>query len=188
LMRNTPTKQLILFLVGSAINVALFCLSKYFGFPLWLDFAGSFYITVLCGPAYGLLSVVLHTATLAALIEGMSALWLLIPMLLAGGVIYTAGRLKLFSDPLGCVCSLFLATVGGFLGNLVIFLIRIPPTERYALYTGAFNAFIHSHGTFVGTVLGSAAISFAELIPCFLIFAGAYYLTPQQKSSLSFKK
>lgn len=187
-MRNSPVKQLILFLIGSVLNVALFCLSKYLGFPLWLDFTGSLYITAVCGPFLGGFSLLLHSAVLAALIDGVCALWLIIPAVFACAVIYLSKRFELFKTPLGYVCSMFLTALSAAAGYFTIFIINFNPPARYDVYSDALSSVMRSHGVFLGTVISSIAIAFAEFIPCLALFSAAYFLTPRPKSSLSFKK
>ncbi len=106
-MRRSSSKQLILFLIGCAANIVLFCLSKYLHFPLWLDFTGSFYITAVCGPLPGVISFLLHITLLAVLIDGAGALWLALPMLFAGAVVYAAKHFSLLGKPLYHVCTVF---------------------------------------------------------------------------------
>ena len=187
-MRNSPTKQLVLFVTGSVINVALFCLSKYLGFPLWLDFAGSFYITAVCGPFLGILSLILHITAVTVLIDGVCALWLAIPMAMACAVIYTANRFNMLGKPLSHLCTMFVTSIAAALGYFIVFIINYLPPARYLAYESAFSAMIHSNGKFFGTVILSLAIAFSEMIPCLAVFTAAYMLTPRPKSSLSFKK
>ena len=80
-MRRSSSKQLILFLIGCAANIVLFCLSKYLHFPLWLDFTGSFLYYGGMRPLPGVISFLLHITLLAVLIDGAGALWLALPML-----------------------------------------------------------------------------------------------------------
>lgn len=187
-MRNSPLKQFILFSIGSALNVALFCLSKYLGFSLWLDFTGSLYITAVCGPVLGAFSLLLHVTLITILIDGVCALWLIIPMTFACAVLYISKRFSLLKKPLSYVCGMFLTTLAAFLGYFIVFIINYMPPARYSAYADALSALIQSHGRFLGCVLSSAAIAFAELVPCLLLFTAAYFLTPRPKSSLSFKK
>lgn len=187
-MRSSPVKQLISFLIGSVLNVALFCLSKYLGFPLWLDFTGSLYITAVCGPFLGGFSLLLHSAVLAALIDGTCALWLIIPAVFACAVIYLSKRFELLEIPLGYVCSVFSTALAAGVGYFMIFIINFKPPARYDVYSDILSLLIRSHGVFLDTVILSIAIAFAEFIPCLALFSAAYFLTPRQKSSLSFKK
>ena len=102
-MRRSSSKQHILFLIGCAANIVLFCLSKYLHFPLWLDFTGSFYITAVCGPLPGVISFLLHITLLAVLIDGAGALWLALPMLFAGAVVYAAKHFSAGETTVSCM-------------------------------------------------------------------------------------
>lgn len=187
-MRNSPVKQFALFTVGSILNVALFCLSKYLGFPLWLDFTGSFFIIAVCGPYWGALSLALHVTLLVSLIDGICALWLVIPAAFVSAVIYAAMRLGLFKTPLGYAASMFAAMLSGALGYFIIFVIDYQLPFRYSEYFDAMSVVMQSYGGFLGAVFASLALAFAELIPCLILFTAAYFITPRPKSSLSFKK
>lgn len=186
-MRRSSSKQLILFLIGCAANIVLFCLSKYLHFPLWLDFTGSFYITAVCGPLPGVISFLLHITLLAVLIDGAGALWLALPMLFAGAVVYAAKHFSLLGKPLYHVCTVFLSSLAASVGYFIIFISNRLPA-RYESYRSVINAVIESHGRFLGALLPGLAIAFAEMIPCLALFTAMYLLTPRPKSSLSFKK
>ncbi len=186
--QSKALKRWAYFAIGSAINVALFCLSKYLGFPLWLDYTGSFYITIFGGPAAGGVSILLHTVLLTVLIDGQSAMWLLVPAVFAAAVVYSASKMKLLGSPIGHIVTIFAAAFAAFLGDFIIFIINVSPPKRYSMYTGAFTALYSTHGRILGTVIMALAIAFAEIISSLAIFSAAYFLTPRPKSSLSFKK
>jgi hypothetical protein len=186
-VRRSASKKFILFIIGCAVNIILFSLSKYLKFPLWLDFTGSFYITAVCGPLPGAVSFIIHITLLAVLIDGVGALWLALPMLFAAAVIYTAKHFFLLGKPLYHVCTVFLSSLAASVGYFVIFIANQLPA-RYESYRGALNAVAESHGRLLGALLPAIAISFAEMIPCLSLFTAMYFLTPRPKSSLSFKK
>lgn len=73
--RNSLLKQTVIFIIGSIINIGMFCLSKYAGFPFWADYAGSVYITVLAGANFGIVSILLHAMLTVLLIDKWYALW-----------------------------------------------------------------------------------------------------------------
>lgn len=187
-MRNSPLKRLVMFSVGSALNVALFCLSKYLGFPLWLDYTGSFYITAVCGPVAGALSVILHTLLIVFLIDGVCALWLVIPAVFVSTVICATNQSGFLKTPFSYITSMFGSMLAGALGYFIIFASNYRLPSRYEEYLDAMSGVMQSYGGFLGTVYASLALAFTELIVCLLLFSAAYFLTPRPKSSLSFKK
>lgn len=187
-MRNSPLKQFVIFTVGSALNAALFFLTKYTGFPLWLDFTGSMYITVAAGPVFGCASLLLHTLLLTLLIDGSNALWLLIPGVLCCSVLYALKQLGMFAKAPGYIGAMLITAASGTVGNFLIFAINKYPPSRYASALAALSDMKSAYGGFIGTVMLSAALAFAELVPSLILFSAAYFATPRQKRILSFKK
>jgi len=178
--RNSILKQIVIFIIGSIINVGMFCLSKYAGFPVWADFAGSVYITALAGPVAGALSVILHTLITVILIDGVYALWLGLPALLVCAVIYFFRIREIpFSFlnvcAFGCISALI---------NFVCLYISFIPTDvagrRAVLATVIVDRFT--------CIFTAAGIALLEACLTALVFFIAFLLTPKNDEKLIFKR
>lgn len=181
------SQQIICFITGCVINIALFSLSKYAGFPLWTDFTGSLLITAVCGSILGILSVIIHTAILILIIDGVNAL-LLLPAILAVITVMAVFISKdSFNSPKGYFLCCFCSFGSAFVLNSVINLI-FGMTGRYAVYGTAYTALHESVGKLFGSVIISAGVTFTELILSFAILALLLLIIPQKRDGLSFNK
>lgn len=186
-MRMSRSRIFVAFLVGSAVNALLFCLSKYLGFPLWLDYSGSLYIAALCGPVPGLLSALLHTLVLTLLIDGPCAMWMMLPLFFCCLVLFYARLADAFSNAAGKTGVLLCVTAAGFAGLFLPVIISGTP-GRFEAYVGVFNALREVCGRFFSAIFISGAGAFCMFLPSALIALGLYVITPKPSAGLSFKK
>ena len=184
--RKTLGQRILLFIIGTAVNLVLFCLSKYAGCPLWADFTGAFLIAAGCGPVMGVISVLLHTGLLTILIDGTAAL-LLAPAILAAVTLIGLSAMKgSFETPSGLIICAFASTSIASVLNFLCFLI-FGMTGRYAIYTTAYTALHESVGKLIGSLLLSVGITGAEFIFSFIILLILIMLVPKKRDGLSFK-
>lgn len=186
-MRMSRSRVIAAFLIGSAVNAVLFCLSKYLGFPLWLDYSGSLYIAALCGPLPALLSALIHTVMLTALIDGAPALWMMLPMFLCCLVLFYARLSDALATGIGKLGVLLAVTAAGFFGSFLPVVIHGAP-GRYSAYADAFAALSQVCGRFFAAVFFSGAAAFCIFLPSALIALGMYVITPKPSMGLTFKK
>ncbi len=185
--QNNVKKQILIFTIGSLLNLLLFCLTKYTAFPFWLDYTGTLYITALCGIVMGSVSFLIHTVLLWVLIDGAVSLLPAIPIILVMATIYlfikddSKSVIKNFAMAL---CSITIA----FISNVLIFLCCKTPIGRYEVYSDIFKSLTSDFGKFYAAFCTSAAITFSELLLCFMILAVASVLTPRRSDNLTFKK
>ena len=185
--RNSAKKQILLFIVGCLINLGMFCISKYAAFPLWLDYTGSLYISVLCGLPLGLLSIVLHTVILIVLIDGWTALLSVIPVLFLCIIGHLFGKAPDKSVQ-GGLAGAFIATVGSFIAGALAILCYGNLPHRYESYGEFFNVVLQSSGRFFAAVTMSSIITLTEILCTIALFGIAYTLTPKTNDNLIFKK
>ncbi len=178
--RNSLLKQTLFFVLGSFINLALFCLSKYAGFPVWCDYAGSLYITATCGIIMGFASTVLHTVIMIVLIDGAYALWFAIPALTLCGAVYLCKRRVGLLSPSGVGYCAFISAIVSFfsiwlsLGTIGAF------GRRLSVAPILSDNFI--------LCLAAAGTAFLETALTAIIFYIAYMLTPKSDEKLKFKR
>lgn len=185
--RNSSKKQALLFIIGSAINLTLFCLSKYTVFPFWLDYTGSIYITALCGLPLGLLSLIIHTALLTALIDGWSALITVIPILLVCIIGHLFGKQPDKSLHAGLAAA-FIALVSAFISHTAVLLCVSSLPKRYGSYTPLFELVANSSGKLSGAVTTASVITFTDILLTLLLFTLAWLITPKSNENIIFKK
>lgn len=185
--RNSPKKQTLLFIIGSAINLALFCLSKYTAFPLWLDYTGTLYITALCGPMFGFLSFIIHTALLVTLIDGWTAIIAAIPILFVCFIGYLFGK-EDDKSLQGGLAAAFLALVSAFVSSTAVFYCVSSLPHRYSSYTALFETVINDSGKFFGAVTIASVTTLTEVLLMLVLFAIAWLITPKSNETLIFKK
>ena len=186
-MRMSRSRVIAAFFIGSAVNVVLFCLSKYLGFPLWLDYSGSLYVAALCGPMPALLSAAIHTVMLTALIDGAPALWMMLPLFLCCLVLFYARMSDALATGIGKTGVVFALSAAGFLGTFLPVIIHGAP-GRFSGYAEAFSALSAVCGRFFAAIFFSGAAAFCFYMPSALIALGLYTITPKPKGGLSFKK
>lgn len=186
-MRNTPLKTVIYFIIGTFINLAMFSLSKYAGFPLWLDFTGSLYINSKCGVGFGIASVTAHTLFLAVLIDGPAAMWLFLPYTLACIVITFCLNESQRGKALDPFKVASLTVLSAFIMNFFAFIIS-SPIGRYTVYTTAFKSLSALMGRFFASFVLSGGITVAEVIPTLILLAAAFLFSPKNRGGLTFHK
>lgn len=187
MVRNNPKKQFILFLIGCAINVLLFILAKYTRMPLWLDYTGSIYITVMCGPVYAFASVFLHTALLALLIDGPTALLVAVPMLLVCVIFFVFDKNGLTSH-LDGVAAAFISIIAAFISMSLITLICGALPARYAPLSYLYEAVASESGRLFAAITVASVVAFTEVLVSILLFALIWLITPRAKDNMIFKK
>lgn len=178
--RNSVLKQFIIFIIGSAVNLGMFCLSKYAGFPVWADYAGSVYITAIAGPVAGGISVVLHTLLLVLLIDGSYALWLALPALCICTLIYIF-RIKEIRLSFKNMCAF------GCMASLLTFVslyLSFIPTD-VAGRRAVLAAIITDRFT---CMLAAAGVALLESCLTVAVFFIVYLLTPKNDDKLIFKR
>ncbi len=179
--RNTVMRQIVLFIIGSVINLGMFCLSKYAGFPIWADFAGSVYITALCGAVGGGISIVLHTLIMCILIDGSYALWLALPAIIACAAVYVLKRLNSDSlSPTVIGCGASVSSVLTFFALWLSFAASGFHGRREVLLPFATN--INSQ------VICAAGVALLETALTFIVFYIIYIITPKNNEILKFKR
>ena len=184
--RQSLGKQILIFLIGTVINLILFSLSKYAGFPFWTDYTGSFIITALAGPVLGTVSVIIHTLILTILIDGIAALWLLIPMLCVATVISLFVKSGSFDTAKGYFLCVFLSsTVAGTVTAITMIFAGV--TGRYAVYAPVYTALHESIGKVAGSIILASGIAAVELLISFAVMTLVMTLMPRQRDGLSFK-
>ena len=186
--RPSVKKQIFIFIIGSILNLLLFCITKYTPFPFWPDYAGTLYIAVLCGPILAIPSLILHTAIPCMIIDGAgwSALLPAISILLVILLIYyshKSGEKNAYKS----ISTAFLSGIVCFICNTVIFLCCKMPLGRYAIFSEIFSAGINTGGKLFASVVLAAAISFTEIFLTFIILECAWLLTPKRENII-FKK
>lgn len=175
--RNTVMRQIVLFIIGSVINLGMFCLSKYAGFPVWADFAGSLYITALCGAVTGYVSVALHTVLMCVLIDGAYALWYALPACIACAAVYILKRInKGMLAPTAVGCGAFISSVLSFFALWLSFA------------TGGFYGRREALLNVGSQMLCAAGVSLLETALTFIIFYIIYIITPKNTEILKFKR
>lgn len=188
MQRNSPAKQILFFLIGSLINIALFTLSKYTAFPLWWDYTGSFYITSACGPTLGFVSAALHTAILAILIDGPTALWMFLPAAAICGVLTLYQRAMLNGRGYSVPETVGVGTVCAWAPMFLAFICSPSLPTRYLGYNGAFEALWNTHGKFLSALILSAGVTLVEILPSMMILLLLSLITPKNRDGLSFHK
>ena len=187
MIRNNPKKQILLFFIGCAINVLLFILAKYTPMPLWLDYTGSLYITIMCGPLYAFLSLVLHTTFLAILIDGWTAVLIAIPWLIVCIIFYLFDKNGLCSHSDG-IAATFLAIISSFISYSAIFLISPILPHRYENIAEIANTVAEGFGKFYASITLASVLTFTEILLSVLLFAFIWFITPRAKDNMIFKK
>ena len=169
------------------MNLLLFCLTKYTGFPFWLDYTGTLYITALCGIAMGCASLIIHTILLWILIDGAVSLLPALPVLLVIVIIH----LFIKEDSKSIIKSFAMALCsisGAFICNVLILLCCKSPVGRYGIYSNIFSSLVSDFGKFNASFYTGAAITFSEMLLCFLILSAVSLLTPRRSDNLIFRK
>lgn len=184
--RQSLGKQILIFLIGTVLNLLLFSLSKYAGFPFWTDYTGSFLITALSGSILGVISILLHTLILTILIDGLSALWLLIPMLCVAAVISVFVKSGSFDTAKGYfLCVFSSSAASGLITAIVMMFAGV--TGRYTVYAPVYTALHESIGKIAGSVILASGIAAVELLISFAVMTLVMILIPRQRDGLSFK-
>ncbi len=178
--RNSILKQIILFIIGSLINLGMFCLSKYAGLPVWADFAGSVYITALAGPVWGAISVIVHTLLVVILIDGAYALWLGLPALLVCALVYFFRVREISFTPLNA-CAF--GCISAFISFVCLYISFIPTDVA-----GRRLALAHVITDRFTCLFTAAGIAFLESCLTALVFFIAFLLTPKKDDKLIFKR
>lgn len=187
MIRNNPKKQILLFFIGCAINVLLFILTKYTPMPLWLDYTGSLYVTVMCGPLYAFLSLALHTLLLTVLIDGWTAVLVALPWLIVCIIFYLYDKRRLTSHADGIAAS-FLAVISTFISYSAVFLILPILPHRYENLAEIANTVADGFGKFYASITLASVLTFTEVLLSILLFALVWFITPKAKDNMIFKK
>lgn len=188
-MRFSIKKQILLFIVGSILNAVLFCLTRYTGLyenmPFWVDYTGSVYISILCGPLIGGISLILHTVAISILL-GKYAFLSAIPIVLIIVVIY----IFLQNDSRnfqGGMAAAFLSSIIAYISNIVIML-SFGPVGKYQFYSESYTLLSSQSGKFAASLMTCAIFTFIEVIVCFAILVVVILLTPKREGNVIFKK
>lgn len=187
-MRNSPLKQTVLFVVGCVVNLIFFSLSKYLSFPLWLDYTGSFYITVMCGPILGFISVLVHTLLLVILVDGAAALWLFLPAAAICAVLTMQMKAAEMRSEFSNWKIATLTTTAAWVMNFLSFICSPNLPGRYFIYNEAFKAICNSNGKFISSLILSAGITLPETLISLALLLGMIIISPKSHNGLSFRK
>lgn len=186
MMHLSKKKQALIFIIGSAINLLLFCLTKYTAFPLWMDYSGTLYITAFCGPFTGAVSLVVHTLLLCLLIDKAAAILPALAIMAIMAVIWFFGQ----DDTKSIRKSLsvgYISVLAATFVNTIVFVCCKAPLGRYAFYGDIFKAATQSGGKFFASLLLASGL-ITEVILSLAIVGIAWLLTPKRGDNLIFRK
>ncbi len=184
--RQPIAKQILFFIFGTFINIVLFSISKYLGFPFWTDYTGSFFITAFAGIIPGILSVIFHTALLFVLIDGPYALLMLLPTITICTIITLFVSKGEFETAKGYTLNMFISSVAATVVNFLIILI-FGMSGRYAVYENAYAQICTVQGVVCGTLTITVAITAIETLISFIILGILLFISPKRRDGLTFK-
>ncbi|MBQ8605719.1 MAG: hypothetical protein IJ408_03195 [Clostridia bacterium] len=185
--RLSAKKQILIFIIGSVLNLLLFALTHYTKFPIWLDHTGTLIISLTCGPILGIASLILHTVIVFVFVFRWSALLQMIPILAIVLIIYYFNKdegKSFYKDLSVALCS----ASSAFIINTLIFLCCPAPLGRYEYYCEAFAVLTQAGSKLWASIITSGAISFIEVLLSFLILSVLMLILPKRDENLIFKK
>ena len=177
-------RTILIFLIGSVLNIVLFVLARYAHFPLWLDFSGSIFISFTLGAVLGVVSVLLHILLTALLYSGFNALWLLPAMLCLCLLTAFFASHRFMENPFISLSAVFITIISTlFIAYIMTFILesKIISHAYLAQLKSTFGEGIAFLYFVCGTKLPDLVLSWALTGICVL-------LTPKQKSVIGFKR